>query len=122
MKKLNWTLGLMMIVAFSWLESTSVSWAKPVAQTASVAQLAEGKKVFLANCALCHGKTGKADTAAGKAMHARNFTLGQFKYGDSFAAHLKVIQNGHGQMPAFKHLSQADLKDVVYYILSLKAH
>lgn len=40
----------------------------PLALAAAPAVAADGKAVFDAQCARCHGPDGKGDTAAGKAM------------------------------------------------------
>lgn len=89
----------------------------PVA--ASAASIAQGKKLFQANCASCHGAQGKGDGPAGAALNPRPADLaamaGQHPDGD-FAW---KIANGRGPMPAWKGtLKENQIWDLVNYLQS----
>lgn len=90
--------------------------AKPKAFKPS---LKKGKLVYKKNCLMCHGAKGKGDGPAGKALKARDFSKGKFKYGSKDADLIKIIKKGKGSMPAYKKMSDKDLKNVIHYIRSL---
>ena len=86
---------------------------------ASAASIAQGKKLFQANCASCHGAQGKGDGPAGAALNPRPADLaamaGQHPDGD-FAW---KIANGRGPMPAWKGtLKENQIWDLVNYLQS----
>jgi mono/diheme cytochrome c family protein len=56
------------------------------AALASPALAADGKALFEANCAKCHGKTGLADTPTGKASKAKKFQGDEKLMGDDIVA------------------------------------
>jgi mono/diheme cytochrome c family protein len=56
--------------------------------------VAAGAQIYAANCATCHGKTGKADGIA-STPDTRNLVTGDWKAGNGSAQHLfTVLQNG----------------------------
>lgn len=79
------------------------------------ADLKNGKNVYRKTCLMCHGAKGKGDGPAGKALKARDFTKGQYKWGSSDKAIKLSIIKGKGSMPGFK-LSDKDVRDVTAYI------
>jgi mono/diheme cytochrome c family protein len=101
------------------------------------ADLAAGKKVFMDNCALCHGEKGLGDGpgAANYPVHPRDFTKGEFKYdankngkvGEDEDLKL-VITNGAAayggdqlMAPWGAILKPTDIDNVIAVVRSLKA-
>lgn len=90
--------------------------------------LSRGKQLYEEKtCVLCHGATGKADTATGQAMKATNLTTGQFQNNsgnmERTAYILQVIENGvpGTAMASFKTQipNEQDRKDLANYVNSL---
>ncbi len=85
----------------------------------------KGKKIYLENCAPCHGASGGGDGPAAAVLKPkpRNFKEGKFQYGDSVAQLKKTIKtgvNGTG-MPAWgPTLKDREIETVIEYIKSLK--
>jgi mono/diheme cytochrome c family protein len=106
-----------------------------LATAAQAGDPAAGKAVFEANCASCHGTTGKGDGPVGAALNPppRNFTVGEFKFdanGDGKPgedADLKlVIQKGamafggSALMAPWPTLNDQQIEDIIAYIRTLK--
>ncbi|MDH5513451.1 MAG: cytochrome c [Gammaproteobacteria bacterium] len=90
---------------------------RPNPVRADGASLARGKKLFQANCASCHGPTGRGDGPAGAALNPKPVDLaamaGQHPDGD----YAWKIAEGRGAMPAWKAvLSEKQIWDVVNYL------
>lgn len=86
--------------------------------------LKRGAELYAKNCALCHGKTGKADGPIARSLKPapRDFSKGEFKYTASDAERLQFIKKGKGPMPAWeKTLTDAQINDVILFIHTLKA-
>jgi mono/diheme cytochrome c family protein len=98
---------------------------------AFAADAAAGKTAFVANCASCHGETGKGDGPVGKALTPppRNFSQHTFKFDTDkdgktgTDADLKnVIQKGGAAfggsplMAPWPTLSDADIANIIAYI------
>jgi mono/diheme cytochrome c family protein len=87
--------------------------------------MADGKVVFEANCAGCHGIEGGGDGPAAAALtpKPRNFIKAEFKYGSDDASLTHTIQNGvqGTAMPAWKDTLSADqIKAVLVYVHHFK--
>jgi cytochrome c oxidase cbb3-type subunit 3 len=80
------------------------------------ADLAAGKKLFEANCAVCHGANGKGNQELGSA----NLTDKIWLYGSSKQTIMAGIEHGHGGvMPAWEgRLSQSTIKALTVYVWS----
>lgn len=89
------------------------------AGTAACAQNS-GEDVYKANCILCHGETGDADTPTGKTFKAASFSAPEsLKKSDTELTAL--IKNGKGKMPPWSDVLNDDqVKDVIAYIRTLK--
>jgi mono/diheme cytochrome c family protein len=79
----------------------------------------DAAKVFKANCTLCHGEDGSADTPTGKALKARDLRSDEVqKQTDTELA--AVISKGRGKMPAFGAKYSPDMINaLVAYIRQL---
>lgn len=73
----------------------------------------DGGSDYVASCAVCHGRDGKAQTAKGKRTEATDLT----KSSVSDEKGMRIIANGRGSMPAFKNsLSPERIAAVMGYI------
>lgn len=79
----------------------------------------DAAKAFKANCAICHGANGEADTPTGKALKAKDLKSPEVQ-SQSDAQLLEVINKGRGKMPAFgTKLSGDATGSLVAYIRQL---
>jgi mono/diheme cytochrome c family protein len=85
--------------------------------------IAHGRKVFLTNCAMCHGQQGLGDGPAGQALnpHPRNFVEGKWKQGGRTQDLFKTLLTGipGSSMVSFKALPKNDRWSLVHYIRSI---
>ncbi len=89
-----------------------------LAGTMSFAQA--GQATYKAKCQSCHGATGTPNPGMAKAMGVKPFSDPEIKK-LSAAQMIAATENGKGKMPAFKgKLSDAEIKDVVSYLRTLK--
>jgi mono/diheme cytochrome c family protein len=88
----------------------------------------EGKKTFEANCALCHGATGKGDGAGAAALNPKPRVLSNYKYMSSRTwKELRDVvalgganSNMSALMPAWKgQLKNRQIDDVLAYVITL---
>ena len=86
--------------------------------SAPSAQAADGKALYDAKCAMCHGKDGVA-----KPMAKGSANLNDPKYQEAHTADqlVAVIEAGKGKMPAYKDkLKPEEIKAVADYVKTLK--
>lgn len=75
----------------------------------------KGRQLFAANCAACHGQTGRSVIPG-----APNFDSGERLLQPDFTL-LATIQKGKNVMPAFQGiLTDRDIMDVIAYIRTLR--
>jgi cytochrome c6 len=89
------------------------------AETKTSAAPAAGKKIYVANCATCHGPDGKGSsmgrTVGVKDLHSTEV----MKMSNAQMEH--VIANGKGNMPPWKaQLSQGQIAEVAAFVRSLQ--
>ena len=85
------------------------------AKTSSAAAL------YARNCALCHGRDGRAKTFKAKRNHARNLNDSQWQDRVSDERIFNSIMNGKGKMPAYgKKFSEQEIDGLVNYVRGLK--
>jgi len=69
---------------------------------------------FIQYCAKCHGEDGKAQTARGKQLKARDFTDQEFQSDESDADLIESVTKGKDDMPPFgKKLSKEQIESLV---------
>ncbi|MEN0058962.1 MAG: cytochrome c [Bdellovibrio sp.] len=85
--------------------------------------VAYGHKLYLTNCAMCHGNEGKGDGAAGAGLNPkpRNLIEGKWTQGEGMIAHYKVLQNGikGSSMASYAHFKPADRWALIAYVDSI---
>jgi cytochrome c6 len=92
-----------------------LAFARPAIADVSTDTIAQGAKVFSANCAACH-MNGNNVVMANKTLKQEALT--QFGM-DSEAAIIKQVTNGKGTMPAFKgRLTEEQIQAVATYVLA----
>ena len=70
--------------------------------------------LFKQYCAKCHGEDGKAETARGKKLMARNFTDAEFQAAKTDAQLIKTVTEGDEDMPPFgKKLTKEQIESLV---------
>ena len=80
-------------------------------------------RLWKAQCAACHGQTGKGDTEKGKQMKINDMSTAAFqaKKDDEFkAAMSNGVKWAGGDMPAFKDLTPDQVNGLVTLIRSFK--
>lgn len=92
---------------------------RPVnAGTGSANLEAASAAIYAQNCAGCHGRDGRAQTAKGKRLGATDFT-GDWNTDD--ARGIRIITNGRDEMPSFKKkLTAEEIRSVWGYVRSFK--
>jgi mono/diheme cytochrome c family protein len=82
-----------------------------------------GKKLFAANCAMCHGPEGHGDGPAGQALNPRprNLVEGPWKKGGGYIGWFKVLQEGipGSSMASYAHFKPEDRWALVQFIDSI---
>lgn len=115
------------VASTAWAQTTPRAAAAKMKNPAASnpASVAAGKALYEKQCRMCHGATGKADTAAAKKMGASDLTDATWSRGSSDGEIFVVIQEGAGpeyKMKGLKgKLSEQDTWHVVNYVRSLAA-
>jgi mono/diheme cytochrome c family protein len=77
------------------------------------------EQLYKAKCAMCHGATGKGDTAAGKSMGAHDFASPEVQK-ESEAEVTTIIAKGKNKMPAYgSKLKESEIKELAAYVKEL---
>lgn len=93
--------------------------ARPAVPPDSAQLRAKGKELFMANCAVCHGQTGKGDGPASGGI-AANFTDEKWTYGGEPEQVFNTITKGtaKGMPPWGQRFSEEERWALTYYVLS----
>jgi mono/diheme cytochrome c family protein len=87
----------------------------------SEASLANGRKYYQINCAVCHGDTGEGNgTATQYGMVPMTLMSDIMKSQRSDGYIYGMIRNGRGLMPPYNRIEEMDRWDVVNYIRALQ--
>src|ERR1043166_1443935 len=68
-------------------------------------------QLYSKNCASCHGRDGRSNTAKGRFNHSRNLSDSEWQDRVSDERIFNSIMNGKGKMPAYgKKLSDQEIR------------
>src|SRR5438093_11489680 len=84
---------------------------------------ADGEELFAKNCALCHGKDGKAQTPIARKLGVKDLTQSKLTEAEIKKQIVEGKRDEHGKekMPAFKSkLSEDEIKSIVTVVKDLK--
>jgi len=84
------------------------------------ASMANGRKYYTINCAVCHGQEGKGDGSATKYGVFPFPLVGDRGKGLSDGYIFGMIRNGRGNMPPYNRIEEMDRWDVVNYVRGLQ--
>ena len=114
-------LGLLFPALFLFLSGCASKGPLTIQDANQPADQVDARGLFLENCAVCHGKNGRAHTFHGWLVGARNLTRADFQDETSDAEIIHAITTGPGLMPAFgKKLSPAEIEALARYVRSFK--
>ena len=81
----------------------------------------DAQGLFHENCAVCHGKNGRAHTFHGWLVGAQNLTDPEWQSETSNEQIIHAIKTGPGKMPAFeKKLSPTEIEALAAYVRTFK--
>ena len=104
----------------SWILAIGI--AVLASAPASSARAADGKALYDAQCAKCHGETGMADTKTGKAAKAKQFKGDEKLEGDDVAEVVtKTVRDPEKKKhrEVAKKVSDEDLAAIAVYVKAL---
>ena len=85
--------------------------------------VADGEDLFAKNCALCHGKDGKAQTPIARKLGVKDLTQSKLTEAEIKKQIVEGKRDEHGKekMPAFKaKLSEDEIKSIVTVVKDLR--
>lgn len=109
------------VVSYSPLPLTVDSMSAIANPTAvSAASLANGRKYYAINCAVCHGDKGAGDGTVTKFGMPPISLLAAATQGRTDGYIYGMIRNGRGLMPTYNRIEDHDRWDVVNYVRALQ--
>jgi len=105
---LKFFVGLIAIIALFGCNSTDIDRKKSTSEA-----LPDGEKLFIQNCASCHGCDGTLGMSGAHDLSISTMTFNEMKF---------VIEKGKGSMPRFREMlsAEGELDAVVEHTLTLK--
>jgi len=82
---------------------------------------ADGKALYEANCSKCHGATGDADTAVGKAMKAASLHDPKLAAADGPQFVMKHVRDDPKHASVSKAVKDSDLQAIAAFVQRLAA-
>jgi len=117
------TLCLLMVISgIPFLISGCASTRPLAAQQAGYPiDKVDARGLFVENCAVCHGKNGRAHAFHGWLLGAQNLTKAKFQADTTDEEIIHAIKTGPGAMPAFeKKLSPSEIDALATYVRSFR--
>jgi mono/diheme cytochrome c family protein len=82
--------------------------------------VARGRGIYAQSCAPCHGPEGTGGTPMARMMRVGNLADPATHARLSDEEIVALVRTGRGRMPAFRDLSDQQIRDVVAYVRTLK--
>jgi len=120
--KMGLVCRLMLIPAFPFLISSCASPGPLAVKQASYPEArVDAPGLFVENCAVCHGKNGRAHTFHGRLVGAQNLTDANFQANTTDEEIVHAIKTGPSVMPAFgKKFSSSEIDALAKYVRSFR--
>jgi mono/diheme cytochrome c family protein len=95
--------------------------AKKVARPTPSQTLQQGRAVYVANCARCHGGDGLGKTTLGLSVEAPDMTDTRWQSRRGVRRMTQSVVRGRGQMPAFGgKLTREEIAAAIAYVRALR--
>jgi mono/diheme cytochrome c family protein len=113
---------LLAVAGLAWLATGCASSPTLAVQQAGYPKdQVDAPRLFVENCAACHGRDGRARTFYGRLLGAQNFTDARWQTNTSDDEIIRAIKTGPKLMPAFqKKLSPAEIEALAAYVRTFK--
>jgi mono/diheme cytochrome c family protein len=109
------------LISYTPVEATIDSMSRLVNPTPpDSASLVNGRKLFVINCAVCHGMAGRGDGPATRYGIFPFPVVGDRARGLSDGYIFGMIRNGRGNMPSYNRIEERERWDIVNYIRGLQ--
>ena len=102
---------LAFIMVYGLAEMKGFGPKKKVETTEGTEAVVQGKAIYAQECVKCHGDNGKLGVMNAADLTATKLTTDEIS---------QVIKNGKGVMPGFTQYSDAEVKAISEYVLTLK--
>ncbi len=102
---------LAFILVYGLAEMKGFGPKKKVETTEGTDAIVQGKAIYAQECVKCHGDNGKLGVMNAADLTATKLTTDEIS---------QVIKNGKGVMPGFTQYSDAEVKAISEYVLTLK--
>lgn len=110
---------------------TACGGGDPAGSSAGAPATLDGGKLFLTNCATCHGNTGKSDGLRSSSLpvRPRNLTAEPYRFvdiagaaGSEVDALIAYINDGRQEsgMPSFSELGEAKVRALAEFVASIR--